>query len=140
MIKNIKKILVSLDDSENSLRGLDTVISLAQKYQAEVTGVNVIQDFPDGFPVWPSYSEEAQKIANNIMTEAKKRASENNVKFQDKIIHGIAGKDIVKFAEDNNFDLIAIGSRGLGSIKEAFLGSVSNYIVHKSNVPVLIVK
>jgi nucleotide-binding universal stress UspA family protein len=33
-----------------------------------------------------------------------------------------------------------MGARGLGAIKEAFLGSVSNYVLHKSKVPVLIVK
>jgi nucleotide-binding universal stress UspA family protein len=39
-----------------------------------------------------------------------------------------------------NFDLIVIGSRGLGSAKEFFLGSTSNYVLHKSKKPVLIVK
>jgi len=143
MTKNIKKILVPLDGSENSLRGLDAAISLAQKYQAEVTGVNVIQDFPAGHPDQPPYTTGVLKDAQNMMTDAKKRASENDVKFQDEILNvsdGSLGKEIVKFADYNNVDLIAIGSRGRGSIKEAFLGSVSHYISHKSNVPVLIVK
>jgi nucleotide-binding universal stress UspA family protein len=33
-----------------------------------------------------------------------------------------------------------IGSRGMGAVKEIFLGSVSNYVLHKSKKPVLIVK
>jgi nucleotide-binding universal stress UspA family protein len=40
----------------------------------------------------------------------------------------------------NKFDIIIIGSRGLGSVKEVFLGSVSHAVVHKSKIPVLIVK
>jgi len=80
------------------------------------------------------------KEAANIMKESKKRSSKNDVEFQEKIIRGSTGSDIVKFAEDNNFDLIAIGARGIGSVKEAFLGSVSHYITHKSKVPVLIIK
>jgi len=49
---------------------------------------------------------------------------------------------IVKFAhtKKNKFDLIVIGSRGMGSAKEIFLGSTSNYVLHKSKIPVLIVK
>ncbi len=140
MTTNIKKILVPLDGSENSLRGLDAAIYHAQKSQAEITTINIIPNMPDMFRDAPPYSEKAQKDAEIMMAEAKKRTSENDVKFQEKIIRGSAGKEIVTFAEYNNFDLITIGSRGISSVKEAFLGSVSNYIAHKSIIPVLIVK
>ena len=140
MTTNIKKILVPLDGSENSLRGLDAAIYHAQKSQAEITAINILPNMPEMFRDAPPYSEKAQKDAENMMTEAKKRTSENDVKFQDKIVRGSTGKELVKFAEENNFDLITIGSRGISSVKEAFLGSVSNYVSHKSNVPVLIIK
>jgi len=137
---NIEKILVPLDGSENSFRGLDAAIYHAQKSQAEITAINILPNMPEMYRDAPPYSEKAQKDAEIMMTEAKKRTSENDVQFQEKIIRGSTGKELVEFAEDYNFDLIVIGSRGLGSVKEAFLGSVSNYIAHKSNVPVLIVK
>jgi len=140
MTADIKKILVALDGSENSKRGLDIAIYQAQKNDAEITGVYVIPNVPEMFENQPPNSPVGQKEAAKIMAEAKKHSSENNVKFQEKIIHGSAGKDIVKFAEENDFDLITVGSRGLGSVKEAFLGSVSHYISQKSKPPVLIVK
>jgi nucleotide-binding universal stress UspA family protein len=140
MTQDIKKILVALDSSENSLRGLDAAIYQAQKNNAEITGINIIPKIPEMFENRPPNSPVGQKEAANIMTEAKKRSSENKVKFNEKIIQGSAGKDIVKFAEENNFQLITIGARGLGSVKEAFLGSVSHYVSNKSKVPVLIVK
>jgi len=43
-------------------------------------------------------------------------------------------------ANTKRFDLVVIGARGRGSLKEAFLGSVSNAIVHKCKIPVMIVK
>jgi len=46
----------------------------------------------------------------------------------------------MKFAQKNVFDLIVIGARGLGSGKELFLGSVSSYVIHKSKIPVLLVR
>jgi len=140
MTQQIKKILVPLDGSENSYRGLDAAIYHAQKNDSVITGINVVPKIPERFKNNPPYSPEGEKEAANIMKESKKRSSKNDIEFQEKVIHGSAGNDIVKFAEDNNFDLIAIGARGIGSVKEAFLGSVSNHISHKSKVPVLIIK
>ena len=140
MTEQINKILVPLDGSENSYRGLDAAINQAQKNDSVITGINVVPKIPGMFKNNPPYSPEGEKVADDIMKESKHRSLENGVQFQEKIIHGSAGSDIVKFAEDNNFDLIAIGARGLGSVKEAFLGSVSHYISNRSKVPVLIVK
>ncbi len=140
MTQQIKKILVPLDGSENSYRGLDAAIYQAQQNDSVITGINVVPKIPERFKNNPPYSPEGEKEAANIMKESKKRSLQNDVKFQEKVIHGSSGSDIVKFAEDNNFDLIAIGARGIGSVKEAFLGSVSHYISHRSKVPVLIIK
>jgi nucleotide-binding universal stress UspA family protein len=43
-------------------------------------------------------------------------------------------------AVPKKFDLLVIGARGRGFVKEAFLGSVSNAIVHKAKIPVMVVK
>ena len=140
MTQQIKKILVPLDGSENSYRGLDAAIYHAQRNDSVITGINIVPKIPERFKNNPPYSPEGEKEAVNIMKESKKRSSKYDIEFQEKVIHGSVGSDIVKFAEDNNFDLIAIGARGVGSVKEAFLGSVSHYISHRSKVPVLIIK
>ena len=43
-------------------------------------------------------------------------------------------------ARNKEFDIIVIGSRGQSGLKEVFLGSVANAIVHKSKIPVLVIK
>jgi nucleotide-binding universal stress UspA family protein len=142
MIKNnIKKILVPLDGSKNSFRGLDEAIILARCCQATITGLYVTALSP------PSSDEQRTYIKNHLlknakkfMEKAKKHSAQNGIMFYEKILHGDEGPKIVKFARDRNFNLIVIGSRGMGSIKETFLGSTSNYVVHKSKTPVLIVK
>ncbi len=50
------------------------------------------------------------------------------------------GEKIVSFAAKNKCDLIVMDSRGLGSIREAFLGSTLNHVLHTSKIPVMIVK
>jgi nucleotide-binding universal stress UspA family protein len=119
---------------------LDAAIYQAQKNDSVITGINVIPKIPNLFKNTPPYSPEGQKEEANIMKESTERSLKNDVKFQEKIISRSAGSDIVKFTEDNNFDLITIGARGIGSVKETFLGSVSHYISHRSKVPVLIIK
>ena len=142
MIKQeIKKILVALDGSKNSFRGLDQAIVLARNCQAIITGVYVT-------PLSPPASTEQKiyikthllKNANKFMNKAKVCSAQHGVLFNEKIIHGVEGSRLVKFAHDGNFDLIVIGSRGMGSLKELFLGSTSNYVVHSSKIPVLIIK
>ena len=46
---------------------------------------------------------------------------------------------ICKLAEDENAQFIIMGSRGVGTLRRTFLGSVSDYIVHHSHIPVAVV-
>jgi len=78
--------------------------------------------------------------ASKFMSKAKIRAAQNGILFDDDIIYGDEGPKIINYANNKSYDIIVIGSRGMGSIKETFLGSTSNYVLHKSKIPVLIVK
>ena len=53
---------------------------------------------------------------------------------------GKPGEVICKIAEEENAKLIITGTRGLGKIRRTFLGSVSDYIIHHSHVPVLVTR
>lgn len=140
--KDIKKILVPLDGSKNSLEGLDEAIFLARHCSSSITALCVIPSYPP-LPLMGKqipYEKHIVEHTKKFMSEAKKTCVSNGIEFNEKIIKGIATLDIPEFALDNKFDLIVIGSRGMNPIKELFLGSVSNAVVHKSKVPVLVVK
>ena len=141
MIKNqIKKILVALDGSENSKRCLDVGIYLARQSDSKLTGIHVICKIPKEFQKL-EYPEKPLLIeADKIMDYSKKRSAKNGILFEKKISFGDVGPEIVRFAKALDYDLIIIGARGISSIKEIFLGSVSNYVLHKSKIPVMIVK
>ncbi|CAH8664844.1 unnamed protein product [Dicrocoelium dendriticum] len=49
------------------------------------------------------------------------------------------GEHIVRLAQDQNAHMIIIGNRGIGSMKRALLGSVSDYVLHNAKVPVVVV-
>jgi len=139
----IKKILVPLDGSKNSFRGLDHAISLARACHGTIsvlyikTAPPLVALHPIGF-MNPNQVPEAKKF----LISAKTRAAKKGILLTHKIIGGEPGFDIVRFAHNkkNKVDMIVIGSRGRSKAKEVFLGSVSNYVLHKSKLPLLVVK
>ncbi len=144
MVKKIKKILVPLDGSKNSLRGLDEAISLARQCHATITAIYA-RHYPHAFVRHPLSLIEIdfKKEGKKILDPAKTKAAKHGILLISKIIGiGDPRYDIVRFAHSrkNKFDLIVIGARGRGMAKELFFGSVSNYVVHKTKIPVLVVK
>ena len=139
--KKIKKILVPLDGSKNSIRGLDNAISIARACHATITGIYILPVYPRNFidAVIP-FVFHPERQAKKFLEDAKKRAAQKGILFKSKIIWGSPTYEIQEMAKSKKFDLIVIGARGMSSIKEVFLGSVSNAIVHKSKIPVMVVK
>jgi nucleotide-binding universal stress UspA family protein len=136
----VKKILVPIDGSKNSFRGLDTAIYLARQCGATLTGLFVMPIYPKSFMPIIYDKKYLTTAAKEFMENAKKRSAQNGIVFVGKTIIGNESSEITDFATKNKFDIIVIGARGLGSVKEAFLGSVSHAVIHKSKIPVLIVK
>jgi nucleotide-binding universal stress UspA family protein len=109
-----------------------TITALTVK---SVPGIYLIH--PLGFLDFNSMTE-----VKKILNAAKVRAAKKGIQLTEKAKTGDPGYDISRFAnnKNNGIDLVVIGARGRSSAKEIFLGSVSNYVLHKSKKPVLIVK
>jgi nucleotide-binding universal stress UspA family protein len=143
IIKKVTKILVPLDGSKNSQRGLEMAISVARQFGATITGIYSIYAPPHSeFRGVGSVEESLNKEVKKIMSDAKVLAAQNGIVFKEKLMRGDIGYNIIKLAHNKKekFNLIVIGNRGRGSIKEMFFGSVSNYVIHASKIPVLLVK
>ena len=140
-----KRIMVCLDGSKHSLRGLDTAILSAKQSDAIIIGVHSDTSF-SAFsavraPILPEkkWTNEVQ----GIIHVAQKKVEKNKIKFERVVIGGhSSGIDLTTFANNpkNKIDQIIIGSRGMGFPKELFFGSTSNFVLHKAKAPVTIVK
>jgi nucleotide-binding universal stress UspA family protein len=141
----LKKILVPLDGSDNSERALDAAIFLAKKSNAKIVCLYSVNFVPVAetqmFDPLRCQIEE-KKYAEKVMQKAKTACIQNDVDFAKVIEFGMPGNTILNFIKDKNnkIDLVVMGSRGQSGLKEIFLGSVSNYVLHKSPVPILVVK
>ena len=140
-----KRIMVCLDGSKHSLRGVDAAILSAKQSDAIIIGVHSDTSF-SAFsavraPILPEkkWTNEVQ----GIMHVAQKKVEKTKIKFEGIVIGGhSSGIDLTTFANNpkNKIDQIVIGSRGMGFPKELFFGSTSNFVLHKAKAPVTIVK
>lgn len=140
-MEEIKNILVPIDGSKNSFKALTKAIYLANKCRASITAIYVLRvayDNPSLIYV-PETQNELKKVEKFLNT-AKSQVTKNSVGFKKKILFGHEAKKIIEFAQKQRFDLIVMGARGRGVIKQMILGSISNSVVHSSKVPVLIIR
>ena len=112
------KILVPLDGSSNSTRGLDRAIEIAKGSGAEITGFYVFHlPMAAGIKYTQKMKDEAQKKAVKAIGPAMKKTRKAGATFKYKTGSGHTGSEIVKFAQKGKFDMIVIGARGMGGIK-----------------------
>ena len=149
----IKKILVPIDGSEHSDRTLNYALDLAEKYSAEIKLLNVAQPLVATGPMFLTqpmmspestamYVNEIEAAHEKMLSDAFKKAKEikPNISISKLLVNGRPADKIVEIAKKGKIDLIVMGSRGLGGIKEFFLGSVSDRVADEAPCPVMIVK
>lgn len=144
----LKKILSAIDGSEASYKALDYAASLAKSYSASLTIVTVVEPLsPTPTPAVPAdivkeYLDEMEGCYKGILERAIERVEKANNKLDVNtvLLHGRAWEEIVEECRKGGYDLLVMGSRGLGGIKGFILGSVSKRAVEEAPCPVLIVK
>lgn len=151
----IKRILVSVDGSEPSKKALDYALDLAEELGAEVLILSVVppvvlpifSEEPGVTPIITArdidrYNLKLRATFENVLSEALKRARSRkpDLKVSSKLVDGRPADKIVEVAEDEGFDLIIMGSRGLGGLREFFLGSTTKRVADHCTCPVLIIK
>ncbi len=142
------KILLAADGSEEATLAARTATDIAEKTGSELhvvlVGLSVsyvgmgpveIADIPA--PSQEELTEEAQRLLD---TQAKQIEAAGGIVTQAHLRVGRPDEEIVALAEELGAGLIVIGSRGLGGIRRALMGSVSDSVVRHAHCPVLVVR
>lgn len=144
----MENILVATDGSKTSNKALMEARKLAELTGSKVKIIHVRSDLSI-----PSHISTEERIIR--MEKASIKDKKESLLLLDealKIFQGFPGKvntlsrsgdpgeEIIKEAEKENYDLIIIGSRGLGKFSRTILGSVSNKVSNNVNKNVLIIK
>ena len=146
------KILLATDGSEEATLAAQTAVDIADNTNSELHVVHVGRlDY--GYPIddlsyaVPDYVY-MQQIQENLEQQARKaldvevervKAAGGRV-VEAHLSMGSPDAEIVKLADDIGAGLIVMGSRGLGGIRRALIGSVSDSVVRHAHCPVLVVR
>jgi|SRR5690625_143783 len=142
-----KKIMVAYDGSPHSKKALTKAAELMNRdSDAEMHIVSVTP--PPSMDLYSMYGlglsqkvmDEYNELAQKTMTEAEEFMAEHKDSCQFVRLQGNASQTIIEYADKQKFDLIILGSRGLGAFKGMLLGSVSHHVVTHADSHVLVIK
>lgn len=142
----MKKILIPIDGSENSEKAILKAKSLAELYNSQVTLIYIINDtmISNPYVIRNDYKAELSTVLSqqgeSILGNALKLFADNKLEVDTVMKYGDPGNTIISYAEENDYDLIVMGSRGLNALSRIMLGSVSLKVLNHVKISVLIVK
>lgn len=134
-----RHILVALDGSADSRTALRHAIALARDQNAKLTVLTVVPTTPT--PVGPGVSPppETAESHNKIIREALGTIP-RDIGVTTRLEHGEIPHTILKVVAEEQYDLLVMGSHGHSRVHRALLGSVSERVLHKAAVPVLMLR
>ncbi|MGI5991668.1 MAG: universal stress protein [Methanosarcina sp.] len=140
-----KKILIATDGSENARRAASYGVNIAKATGAEVHALYIIstQHAVTTRTVmgWSEAFEEYLANKGGVaIADVEKLGKEAGVKVEPVFLKGIPADKILNYAEENNIDLIVMGTHGLTGIKRFLIGSVAESVVRHSKAPVMVIR
>lgn len=137
---DLNRILVPIDGSKKSFEALDRAITLAGFTHGQVTCIHVIPHVSEGGPRTKAFGKQLEEDGMILLNKAKKRAGNKNVKFSTKLLRGSPSHVTLHVAKSGKFDHIVMSTTGAGTASKGMIGSVSNYILQQSKIPVYLIK
>jgi len=143
-MSNYKHILIAADFSNHNKLVCEKASELAKRYQATLSICHIVEDFPiTDFAYEPMISVDID-MRDALLDSAKKQITElaNTLEIATEnqwVEFGSPNRDIVRLGEENQVDLIVVGSHGRHGI-QLLLGSTANGVLHHAKCDVLAVR
>jgi nucleotide-binding universal stress UspA family protein len=147
----VASILWPTDTSESSFKALEAAVEVAQRFNAVLYALQVVQQVPPlvagsefapmaikGFDV-PLYQQELLKNAENDLQRVIARKIPLGIKVNSEVRIGITADVINQFAKEKNIDLIVMATHGRTGFSRFMIGSVAEKIIRLSTIPTLII-
>jgi nucleotide-binding universal stress UspA family protein len=142
----VRNVLAPLDFSDNSRVALAHARETAAFYGARLHVLHVVENNlrpafynTHGLSMLEVIPKIEQRSKEMLQSEVKALPA-HDVEIEEHVVRGHAAREIVRFAEDQQMDLIVIATHGLTSISHFFIGSVAEKVARRSPCPVMVIK
>ncbi len=142
------KILLATDGSEEAELALRTAVDLANSTNSELHIVTVGREYHPSYDI-PEYGRQLEEALRRLQRQAQEALDGQVQKVEEAggtvaeghlRVGGRPDQEIVRLSEEIGAGLIVVGSRGLGGLRRALMGSVSDSVVRHAHCPVLVVR
>ncbi len=133
------KILIPIDFSDDSVKALEFVLGLRMGKKTDFVLVHIIEVVYDFASQGAIGLETIHHDAVAMMNELVKKYANQHFKFEKIIKEGTASITIARLADEENADLIVMGTTGASGVKKILIGTTTVNIVKESNIPVLVI-
>jgi nucleotide-binding universal stress UspA family protein len=144
---DLHRILVPTDFSKFSASALTYAAAFADKFNAELCLLHVVQDLavfiPDMVTVAPPITPTIKQLTVAVQAAFDKLIEEHDLKrfrVTREVREGAPFYEIIRYAKEADIDLIVMGTHGHTGLAHVLLGSVSEKVVRKAPCPVLTVR
>jgi len=137
-----QRILVPTDFSEKSLAALDVAVQLAAYDAREITLLHVIETIDDAdFEEFSGFFEKLKERASDNLNKMADTHRDKGIAIGKEIVFGKRVVEIVKYANENNMDLIVLGSHKI-DLADSFKGwgTISYRVGILAPCPILMIK
>jgi nucleotide-binding universal stress UspA family protein len=137
-----RHVLLAFDGSPESELALAHAVAISQVYRARLGIVAVVP--PPPLLAWQAPGgmrgiHDAEQVEFEELLRKAADAVPDDLSVTTQLLDGDPARELLKAARDGDYDVIVMGSRGRGRVSAALLGSVSNHVMHDSEVPVIVI-
>ncbi|WP_256390704.1 universal stress protein [Natronoarchaeum rubrum] len=134
-------ILVPTDGSEHASRAMERAVDLARRHDATLHVLSVVDVMAVGVDVRADLMiDQLEERAHEAVEDAGAEAGEAGVDVVTDTIVGSIPREIRSYAEDEEIDLLAMGTHGRRGVDRVLLGSVTERVLRTAPAPVLTVR
>jgi nucleotide-binding universal stress UspA family protein len=139
-----RNILIATDGSENSQRAISCGIEIAKLSGATVHALYVVDTPSIISETWTAGKEMVHELiireGKKVLSKVKKIIEDSGVEVKEVLLEGYPSEEIINFAENNNMDLIVMGTLGKTGLERFLVGSVAENVIRNSKVPVMVIR
>lgn len=133
------RIVIPVDGSDDAMRAASRGIEFARAFDAAVAVLYVVERKALALSRGPDEAARLRERGEAVLNEVTERAAESDCSVTTSLTDGKPAVRISEYADEQDADLLVLGRQGLTGAKRRLVGGVTEQVLHRSDVPVLVI-